>query len=449
MSTISNLPLLSTATGEVVFAVIDKGEPEPRKLRQTTLNQIGDFINREIVTYNIATATTTTLGGIIVGSGLTIDEGVLGVANIVTTATTATQGTIIVGDGLEIADGVLNVTSMGATGARGATGTRGSTGATGPRLVAAISTSKPLVAAAGDMWLDVGNSGQLLTYNGSVWIAAAPGGSIGETGIQGATGLQGATGATGFQGPVGATGLVGATGPQGIPGLFAGQGATGATGLQAIADVSATKPINPSQGDLWLDLETTGQLFTWDGFVWVSASPGGAGIVGATGETGPAGAGATGATGPAGETGPAGAGATGATGLAGDAGATGTQGATGPIGATGVQGATGPINPNTPLTLILTTNTSYTPTANDHGYYIRMTNAVTATVTLVADSTAAIPIGTTYIIGQCGTGTVVFTSGTSATIYTPGTLSIAGQWGKVSVFKVAVNTWEIDGYLIN
>jgi hypothetical protein len=322
MSTISNLPLLSTATGNIIVAVIDKGEPEPRRLRQATLNQIGDFINREIVTYNIATATTTTLGGIIVGPGLNINEGVLGVANIVTTATTTTQGTIIVGDGLEIADGVLNVTSMGATGARGATGTRGATGATGPRLTAVISTSRPIVAAPGDLWLDIEYSGQLLTYNGSVWVSAGPGGAVGE------------------EGPAGATG---ATGPQGISGTAAFMGATGATGV------------------------------------------------------------------------------------------------------TGLQGATGPINPNTALTLIKTTTTNYTPTTGDHGYYIRMNNSSSATVTLVADSAENIPVGTTYIIGQCGTGTVTFSSGTGATIYSPLSLTIAGRWFKVSVFKVAANTWEVDG----
>ena len=117
----------------------------------------------------------------------------------------------------------------------------------------------------------------------------------------------------------------------------------------------------------------------------------------------------------------------------------GLQGATGPVG------ATGPINPNTSLTLIKTTSTSYTPTTGDHGYYIRMNNASTATVTLVADSAESIPVGTTYIVGQVNTGEVTFSTGSGAVIYSPASLTIVAQWGKVTVMKTATNTWEIDG----
>jgi hypothetical protein len=106
------------------------------------------------------------------------------------------------------------------------------------------------------------------------------------------------------------------------------------------------------------------------------------------------------------------------------------------------------VNLNTALTLIKTTTTNYTPTVTDHGYYIRMNNSTTATITLVSDATADIPIGTTYIVGSVGTGTVAFSSGTGATIYSPLSLTVAGQWFKVSVFKVAANTWEIDGGLV-
>lgn len=276
MSTISNLPLLTTATGQIVIAVIDKGEAEPRRLRQATLNQLGNFINQEIVTYNISTATTSTIGGIIVGPGLNINNGVLSVVNIVTTATTSTQGTIIVGRGLEInALGVLQIDqqiagfgatgatgpggitgplgSTGATGLRGATGpqgiagvaaAQGGTGATGIRLTAVISTSKPVVAEAGDLWLDLNNSGQLLTYNGTVWVSAGPGGAIGENGATGAEGPIGATGPAGATGAgaTGAAGTTGATGQQGPQGSSGATGPQGATGSGTTGTTGATGP---------------------------------------------------------------------------------------------------------------------------------------------------------------------------------------------------------------
>jgi len=95
--------------------------------------------------------------------------------------------------------------------------------------------------------------------------------------------------------------------------------------------------------------------------------------------------------------------------------------------------------------LIKTTTTNYTPTSNDHGYYIRMNNVSSATVALVSDSTESIPVGTTYIVGQINTGSVGFAAGSGATVYTPNSTTISVQWGKVTVIKTAANTWEIDG----
>jgi hypothetical protein len=74
-----------------------------------------------------------------------------------------------------------------------------------------------------------------------------------------------------------------------------------------------------------------------------------------------------------------------------------------------------------------------------------MNNASTATVTLVADSAEAIPVGTTYIVGQVNTGGVTFSAGSGATVYSPASLTIVARWGKVTVMKTATNTWEIDG----
>jgi hypothetical protein len=385
MSTISNLPLLTSVTGQIVIPVADP-TTSTNSTKSLTVQALGEFINEQITTVNIIAATTTTLGGVIVGEGLSVDnEGKLTVVLPLSTATTATLGGVIVGNGLVIdnegvlsldssigglgATGATGVGATGATGLVGATGLRGltgatgpqgipgtaaaqgstgatgltgatgvqgipgtaafqgSTGATGPRLVAVISIVKPENPEAGDLWLDIGNSGQLLTYNGEVWVSAAPGGGVGNTGATGATGLTGSTGATGATGLDGSTG---ATGPQGIIGL---DGATGATGPQGATGSGAT-------GSTGFTGTTGATGLT--GATGPQGDPGGA-----TGPQGPQGdIGSTGTTGPQGSTGATGLGATGATGLLGTTGATGEQGATGATGigstgATGPQGATG------------------------------------------------------------------------------------------------------------
>lgn len=133
-------------------------------------------------------------------------------------------------------------------------------------------------------------------------------------------------------------------------------------------------------------------------------------------------------------------------GYSGSLGYSGSEGYYGSVGYYGSIGYTGSAGPSsTPLTLIKTTTTNYVPTTTDHGYYIRMNNATSATITLVSDSTEVIPIGTTYIIGQVNTGTVSFVAEGVANVYSPNSSTISVQWGKVTVIKTAENTWEIDG----
>jgi hypothetical protein len=89
-----------------------------------------------------------------------------------------------------------------------------------------------------------------------------PPGPQGPTGPTGATGAQGPAGATGAQGPAGATGAQGPTGPAGAQGPKGDTGNTGATGAQGPAGasytgptitVSATAPLTPAVGDVWID----------------------------------------------------------------------------------------------------------------------------------------------------------------------------------------------------
>jgi hypothetical protein len=215
MSTISNLPLLTSVTGQIVIPVADP-TTSTNSTKSLTVQALGEFINKQLTTVNIVPATTTTLGGVIVGNGLDITtSGELTVVLPLNTATTSSLGGIIVGNGLTIdQEGILaldeniaGVGAAGATGPIGATGLQGPPGSTGLR----------------------GSTGPQ-----GIPGTAAEQGATGATGLQGATGLtgSGSTGATGIGSPgaTGATGETGATGLQGIPGTAAVQGATGATG---------------------------------------------------------------------------------------------------------------------------------------------------------------------------------------------------------------------------
>jgi hypothetical protein len=229
------------------------------------------------------------------------------------------------------------------------------------------------------------NSGEVLTFNGTSWIAA-PGasGSAGPAGPQGPPGPSGPVGPAGPQGPQGPTG---ASGAQGSPGPAGPAGATGAVGLNwlglwnsgtayavndgisyngssyiSIQAGTNQKPdtsplfwnllaqegangnsilngtINPTSavgvdGDFYVNT-TTSAIFgpkvagNWPAGISLVGPAGPQGLVGATGAQGPQGLqGPTGAAGATGSQGPAGAtGATGPQGLQGAAGAMGPAG---------------------------------------------------------------------------------------------------------------------------
>ncbi|WP_081383876.1 exosporium glycoprotein BclB-related protein [Paenibacillus sp. FSL R5-0636] len=232
---------------------------------------------------------------------------------------------------------------QGPQGPQGSQGVPGATGTTGAGLQGIVAFNPALSPTY--------PAGQVVTFNGSTYIATV----AGPTGTPGSSPdyLLIAGGSTGPQGP---------QGPQGTPGLQGPQGPQG-VGLQGIVI------FNPAQSPTY----PAGQVVTFNGSTYIAtvsgptgipgSSPdylliaGGAmgpqgpqgvqGIQGPTGAQGPAGpgvgaTGATGSTGAAGLAGPAGAtGATGDPGAVGVAGATGATGATGDPGAVGVAGATG------------------------------------------------------------------------------------------------------------
>ena len=92
---------------------------------------------------------------------------------------------------------------------------------------------------------------------------------------------------------------------------------------------------------------------------------------------------------------------------------------------------------------------SYQPTSSDHGKLISVTSSTTSEITLVTDATDSITIGSYFVVGRNGTGSVNFVAEAGATINSvSGQLGIGNQWGKATAIKTAVDTWEISGDLI-
>ncbi|MBL7828308.1 MAG: collagen-like protein [Saprospiraceae bacterium] len=107
-------------------------------------------------------------------------------------------------------------------------------------------------------------TGQVLQWNGSAWVAATavgpqgpqgatgPQGPAGPQGTQGPPGLTGADGQQGIQGPQGPAGPQGAQGPPGLPGADGAQGATGPQGPAGPQGIQGPPgPAAPESG--WTD----------------------------------------------------------------------------------------------------------------------------------------------------------------------------------------------------
>ena len=133
---VSQLTELTVIDGTVVVPVIDNGAITPISKKATILN-VADFIlqgnaatatklvtARNIngiafdgsaditVTVPLTAATTSTIGGVIVGSGINVEaDGTISV-DIIPVATTSVAGTVIVGNGLQVVvDGTVSTTT--------------------------------------------------------------------------------------------------------------------------------------------------------------------------------------------------------------------------------------------------------------------------------------------------------------------------------------------------
>ncbi len=113
----------------------------------------------------------------------------------------------------------------------------------------------------GEMWVpsdyipDGTNNGDVLTWNGSQWVASkleSIKGDKGDKGDRGETGAQGATGPQGLQGPqgiAGVNGLNGAKGDKGDKGEKGDRGETGAQGPQGLQGIAGANGLNGAKGD--------------------------------------------------------------------------------------------------------------------------------------------------------------------------------------------------------
>ncbi len=195
----------------------------------------------------------------------------------------------------------------------------------------------------GGYWIDVKRLADHDHSGGTNGVPVVGGGGEpgppGPQGDPGPPGPPGATGATGPQGPPGVEGPAGEPGPQGPPGL-------GLNVKGSVPTVGDLPPTGNQPNDAYT-VESTGDMWVWNGTQWVNAGPvrGPQGPPGPQGQQGPPGAtGATGPEGPPGLQGPKG-----DAGDQGPAGATGPQGPVGPQGERGLTGAQGsPGDPGPP-----------------------------------------------------------------------------------------------------
>jgi hypothetical protein len=164
------------------------------------------------------------------------------------------------------------------------------------------------------------SAGEVLTFNGTSWIASA---ISGGSGTQGPAGPQGVAGPAGPAGGTGPMGFPGPTGPQGPAGAAGPAGSGG--GNTILNGTTDPTPTVGADGDFYINT-TTSTIF---GPKVSGAWPAGVSLIGPTGSQGqPGAAGGAGAQGPAGA-----AGSAGSQGPQGIPGAGGAPGATGPAGA--------------------------------------------------------------------------------------------------------------------
>lgn len=86
-----------------------------------------------------------------------------------------------------------------------------------------------------------------------------------------------------------------------------------------------------------------------------------------------------------------------------------------------------------------------TVAASHVGKYLRTTSASTVTITVAADATTNLPIGSVVQIRRAAAGAVVIAAASGVTITSSGTMTLRAQNSTVSLIKVAADTWDLMG----
>jgi len=94
------------------------------------------------------------------------------------------------------------------------------------------------------------------------------------------------------------------------------------------------------------------------------------------------------------------------------------------------------------------TGTTYTFVLTDAGKICTFANASAVTVTVPPNSSVAFPVGTRIDCAALGAGKVSFAAGSGVTINSDsGNLAIGVQYGGVTLFQTATDTWVLLGNL--
>jgi len=109
---------------------------------------------------------------------------------------------------------------------------------------------------------------------------------------------------------------------------------------------------------------------------------------------------------------------------------------------------TGNLSWAAPALRVVVSAIDYTPVLADaYNTLVRMTKGTATNFILPNDADLDMPIGTAILIGWDGDGEVTVLPDTGVTCDTPDTLTIAKKWGKIVVFKISANYWQVEGNL--
>lgn len=81
---------------------------------------------------------------------------------------------------------------------------------------------------------------------------------------------------------------------------------------------------------------------------------------------------------------------------------------------------------------------------------IEMNSGSANTLTVPADASVNLPLGTTILVTQTGAGATTVAAGAGATVNVNAALTLVlnGQWAQASLYKQAANTWVLSGNLV-